>query len=74
MKDLLINIYQLGLMILVTYVSGWLMFLKPLFEVMVCNSITGLIIAEVILKIMFALPIGVIIYALGLFIAIKIFR
>ena len=66
--------YQWGLIILVAYVSVWLMFLKPLFEVMVCNSITGLMVAEAILKIMFAFPIGAIIYALGLFIAIKIFR
>ena len=74
MKELLINVYLWGLIILIAYVSGWLMFLKPLFEIIVCNSITGSIIAEMILKIMFALPIGVIIYALGLFIAIKIFR
>ena len=74
MKDFFINLYQWVLIIAVAYISGWLMFIKPLIDIIGCDSVTGLLVVGVILKIVFALPVGRFLYALGVSIALKIFR
>jgi hypothetical protein len=74
MKDILINIYNWIVIGLVAYISGWLMFIKPLIDIIGCDSVTGLMVVGVILKIVFALPVGRLLYALGLAIALKIFQ
>lgn len=73
MKDFLVNAYNILVDILIIYVSGWLMFIKPIVDIVGCSNITGSMIAILILKIIFALPVARIIYAIAIRIALKIF-
>lgn len=74
MKEFLLKIYNAAIFALTFYVSGWLMFIKPLIDIAGCNNITGVMIVGVILKIIFALPVAKVLYAFGLIIALKIFN
>lgn len=73
MKDFLVSLYQVLLIILIGYISGWLMFIKPIIGIMSCDIITGGMIASLVIKIVFAIPVGKFINALGIRIALKIF-
>lgn len=59
--------------VFVIYISGWLMFLKPIISVIDCDAITGGMVVGLIIKIIFALPVARIIYAFGVAIGLKIF-
>lgn len=73
MKDFLINFYNVALKAAIVYISGWLMFVKPIIGLIGCESVTGSMVAGVILKILFAVPVGTALYSIGVAIALKIF-
>ncbi len=70
----LVNLYEKILLVFIVYISGWLMFLKPIIEIINCNSITGAVIVCVILKILFAFPVAKLLYAIGAALALKLFK
>lgn len=72
MKEFLLKTYNTLIIILIIYVSGWLMFLDPIIDIATCNSITGGMVAALIVKIIFALPVAKIIYAIAIWIAEKL--
>ena len=73
MLEFVLKIYNAAMLALTFYVSGWLMFIKPLIDIAGCNNITGVMIVGVILKIIFALPVAKMLYVFGLIIVLKIF-
>ena len=73
MKDFLIDIYGWILTIIMLYVSGWLLFLKPLIDLATCEVLTGGFLVVVFLKLFFALPVAKIIRDVGVVIAVKVF-
>ena len=73
MKDFLIDIYGWILTIIMLYVSGWLLFLKPLIDLATCEVFTGVFLVVVFLKLFFALPVAKIIRGAGVVIAVKVF-
>lgn len=72
MKKFLLKVYNALVIILIIYVSGWLMFLSPIIDIATCNNITGGMVAALIVKIIFALPVAKIIYAAAIWIAMKL--
>lgn len=72
MKEFLLKVYNALVIILIIYVSGWLMFIGPIIDIATCNSITGGMVAALIVKIIFALPIAKIIYAIAIWVAEKL--
>lgn len=72
MKEFIINLYNIFVIALIAYVSGWLMFLSPIINIATCNSITGGMVVALILKVVFALPVAKIIYAVALWIVFKL--
>lgn len=73
MKDFLISVYGWLLTIIMLYVSGWLLFLKPLVDLVMCETLTGGFLVVVFLKLFFALPVANLIMNLSTVIAIKVF-
>lgn len=73
MKDILIKIYNILLNVIICYVSGWLLILKPLINLFLCNNITGAIVMGVFLKVILAVIIAILIYVVGVKIALKLF-
>lgn len=72
MKKFILEIYNILVLGLIVYVSGWLMFLSPIIDIATCNSITGGMVAALILKLIFAAPVGKIIYSIAIWIAMKL--
>lgn len=64
MNEFLLKTYNALVIILIIYVSGWLMCLSPIIDIATCNSITGSMVAALILKLIFAAPVGKIIYSI----------
>ena len=73
MKDFLLRLFDWAILFTICYISGWLMFLKPLVEIMNCDVVTGGMIVGLILKIAFAAPVARLIAYVGAIIAIEIF-
>ena len=73
MKDFLISTYGWILTAIMIYVSGWLLFLKPLIDLTMCETLTGKFLVVVFLKLFFALPVAKIIRDIGIIIAVKVF-
>lgn len=74
MKDFLSGLYSLVLIGIICYISGWLMFIKPLINTFLCDTVNGGMVVGVILKVVFALPVARLIYMLGIKTALKIFQ
>lgn len=72
MNEFLLKTYNALVIILIIYVSGWLMFLDPIIDIATCNNITGGMVATLILKLIFAAPVGKIIYSIAIWIAMKL--
>lgn len=72
MKEFLLKVYSILILALILYVSGWLMCLSPIIDIATCNSITGSMVAALILKLIFAAPVGEIIYLIAIWIAMKL--
>ena len=72
MKEFLLKVYNILILALILYVSGWLMCLSPIIDIATCNSITGSMVATLILKLIFAAPVGKIIYSIAIWIAMKL--
>ena len=72
MKEFLLKVYNILILALILYVSGWLMCLSPIIDIATCNSITGSMVAVLILKLIFAAPVGKIIYSITIWIAMKL--
>lgn len=72
MKDLLVKAYSVLIIALIIYVSGWLMFLSPIINIATCNTITGGMVVALIIKIILALPVAKIIYAVAIWIALRL--
>lgn len=72
MKDFLIDVYGWLLILLVLYIGGWVMFLKPLIDLIFCETLTGGFLATVILKMIFAMPVANLINKIGIVLAVKI--
>ncbi len=69
----LVNLFDKFLIVFIIYISGWLMFLKPIIEIINCSNITGSVIVCVILKVLFSIPVAKFLYAIGAMIALKLF-
>ena len=72
MKEFLLKVYNILILALILYVSGWLMCLSPIIDIATCNSITGSMVAVLILKLIFAAPVGKIIYSIAIWIEMKL--
>lgn len=72
MKEFLLKVYNILILALILYVSGWLMCLSPIIDIATCNSITDSMVAALILKLIFAAPVGKIIYSIAIWIAMKL--
>lgn len=72
MKEFLLQVCDVLVIALIIYVSGWLMFLSPIIDIATCNNITGGMVAALIVKIIFALPVAKIIYAIAIWIVLKL--
>lgn len=72
LKEFLLKVYNVLVLVLILYVSGWLMCLSPIIDIATCNSITGGMVAALILKLIFAAPVGKIIYSIAIWIAMKL--
>lgn len=70
----IVNLYEKLLILFIAYISGWLLFFKPIFEIINCTNLTGEVITITILKLVFVIPIAKIIYMIGAVIALKIFK
>lgn len=66
MKEFLLKVYNALVIILIIYVSGWLMCLSPIIDIATCNNITGGMVVALILKLIFAAPVGKIIYSIAI--------
>ena len=73
MKSFLIRIYGWVLIITMLYVSLWLLFLKPLIDLVTCEVLTGGFLVVVFLKLLLSLPVAKLIRGIGITIAIKVF-
>lgn len=73
MKDFLIIVFNWVLFGIIGYVSGWLMFLKPIIEIINCTNITGILVVSLVLKLLLAIPVAIYLYGIGVKIALKIF-
>lgn len=53
LKEFLLKVYNVLVLVLILYVSGWLMCLSPIIDIATCNNITGGMVAALILKLIF---------------------
>lgn len=74
MKDFFIDLYNWVIIVVICYVSGWLMFLQPLINLFSYDAVSGEIVVGAILKIIFALPIARLIYLLGMKVALIVLK
>lgn len=73
MKDFVINLYNWLLIIFILYISGWLLFLKPLVDLVMCETLTGGFLVTVFVKLFFAMPVANLINKIGIVVAVKVF-
>lgn len=74
MKKFLFNLYTKVVFILMLYVGGWLMIVKPMLDLITFETLTGTMLARITFKMVFAIPVIETISILGTAIGAEIFR
>lgn len=67
------SLFNWVLIILICYISGWLLVLKPIINICSCDVVTGGMVGNLIIKLIFSVPVAKWIYTLGIKIALKVF-